>query len=545
MAAVQTSMYKLPAFYNESSTVELSNCMYSMKSYHDNDVSENLCNGDHGGELSSLEQRQENILKDLENLQNEVNSFASKLGVSLPSKDIPNVFCAGLDLKEVLQSDNDSLVEFRRTFQDMWSHLYGSTLVTMAAIKGHAIAGGCVLSLACDLSIMASGYRIGLPELALGLYLAPWMSGTLIKAVGHHTAEKIIYTAQVFSAEKAADIGLVDSVVPVNEVIPTVHEEMTKRLSIAGGEYLTCLRRLRVRDSARYNSSLVSVNIKDEVAVMKLDRKPVNSFSLEFLEEINTSLEALEQNNDVRGLILSSGLPKVFSAGLDLIKEIHNPDRQRLATYWRAFRNMFMNLYGSRLITIGAVNGHAIAGGCILASACDYRIMASNFTIGLNETAAVSSIYSFIYSVCKNLINLIGYRDAEKSALLGITFPSDVALAKGLVDKVVPQEQVIIEAHEEIKRWLVISGKKNWCVVSSQTKYKKRKEGRKTQRRKCIFFLDVGRVLTKKNIRGDFLKEMRETTEQDIQGFVSYILQESTQKAVQEQIDRISKKPKK
>ena len=73
-----------------------------------------------------------------------------------------------------------------------------------------------------------------------------------------------------------------------------------------GGEYLTCLRRLRVRDSARYNSSLVSVNIKDEVAVMKLDRKPVNSFSLEFLEEINTSLEALEQNNDVRGLILSS-----------------------------------------------------------------------------------------------------------------------------------------------------------------------------------------------------------------------------------------------
>jgi len=64
---------------------------------------------------------------------------------------------------------------------------------------------------------------------------------------------------------------------------------------------------------------------------------------------------------------------------------------------------------------------------------------------------------------------LIGYRDAEKSALLGITFPSDVALAKGLVDKVVPQEQVIIEAHEEIKRWLVISGKKNWCVVSSQS----------------------------------------------------------------------------
>lgn len=50
-------------------------------------------------------------------------------------QDIPNVFCAGLDLKEVIQSDKDRLVIFRRTFQKMWSSLYGSSLVTMAAIK--------------------------------------------------------------------------------------------------------------------------------------------------------------------------------------------------------------------------------------------------------------------------------------------------------------------------------------------------------------------------------------------------------------------------
>ncbi|EDO30022.1 predicted protein [Nematostella vectensis] len=81
--------------------------------------------------------------------------------------DLPNIFCAGLDLKEVLALRKSKLVTFRKTFQDMWSRLYGSRLVTMAAIKGHAIAGGCVLSLACDYSVMASDFRIGLPELSL------------------------------------------------------------------------------------------------------------------------------------------------------------------------------------------------------------------------------------------------------------------------------------------------------------------------------------------------------------------------------------------
>lgn len=64
------------------------------------------------------------------------------------------------------------------------------------------------------------------------------MSGTLINAVGQNMADKIIFTAQVFSSEKAADIGLIDSAVPSSEVIQKAHEEMTRRLSIRGGEKL-------------------------------------------------------------------------------------------------------------------------------------------------------------------------------------------------------------------------------------------------------------------------------------------------------------------
>lgn len=58
----------------------------------------------------------------------------------------------------------------------------------------------------------------------------------------------------------------------------------------------------------------------------------------------------------------------------------------------------------------------------------------------------------------QSLITLVGYREAEKAALLGVMFPGNEALKKGLVDKVVPQEEILSESHEEMKRWLKIPG---------------------------------------------------------------------------------------
>lgn len=46
----------------------------------------------------------------------------------------------------------------------------------------------------------------------------------------------------------------------------------------------------------------------------------------------------------------------MFSAGLDLIKEVHNPDPKRLAVFWRGFQEMWLQLYGSRLATIAVIN---------------------------------------------------------------------------------------------------------------------------------------------------------------------------------------------
>jgi len=60
--------------------------------------------------------------------------------------------------------------------------------------------------------------------------------------------------------------------------------------------------------------------------------------------------------------------------------------------------------------------------------------------------------------VSKTLVNLIGYREAEKASLLGSLFTSDVALSKGIVDKIVPKDVVVSESHKEMERWLKIPG---------------------------------------------------------------------------------------
>ena len=107
-------------------------------------------------------------------------------------------------------------------------------------------------------------------------------------------------------------------------------------------------------------------------------------------EAICSSIKEIEANPKIQSLILASSNPKIFSAGLD-IQELVEPDHKRLARFWNSLQQIFIDLYGSRLATVAAIQGHAPAAGCFLAMACDYRIMSAGNknhvpTIGLNET---------------------------------------------------------------------------------------------------------------------------------------------------------------
>ncbi len=130
--------------------------------------------------------------------------------------------------------------------------------------------------------------------------------------------------------------------------------------------------------------------VHEDIAILKMNRKPVSGLNKDFLTELNITLEKLENNASYRGVILTSANPGIFSAGLD-ITEMYQKSPEYTSAFWRSLQDFWMRLFSTNLATVAAINGHSPAGGCLMALSCDYRVMAQGkFTIGLNEVQLVS-----------------------------------------------------------------------------------------------------------------------------------------------------------
>lgn len=136
-------------------------------------------------------------------------------------------------------------------------------------------------------------------------------------------------------------------------------------------------------------------HIKDKkYAVFRLNRPPVNSLNLDFLTQLNIQLDKFEQSNDINGVILTSQIPNIFSAGLDIL-EMYQIKQDRGKQFWNTLQDFWIKLYGSNKVYIAALNGHSPAGGCLTAMCCDYRIMVKGpYKIGLNETQLVIKLFN-------------------------------------------------------------------------------------------------------------------------------------------------------
>ncbi|WP_116210668.1 enoyl-CoA hydratase/isomerase family protein [Streptomyces olivoreticuli] len=120
----------------------------------------------------------------------------------------------------------------------------------------------------------------------------------------------------------------------------------------------------------------------DGIAVLTLDHGPVNALDLELLTAVPTTLAAVA---DARAVVLT-GSGRSFSAGVDL-KRIVDGGPPYVEKFLPALSLAMLALFGHPRPVVAAVNGHALAGGCVLAAACDIRLM-SRGTIGLAELAA-------------------------------------------------------------------------------------------------------------------------------------------------------------
>lgn len=128
------------------------------------------------------------------------------------------VFAAGADVKEMSEMSYTQMVDRAAALQSAMSAVAQIPKPTVSAITGYALGGGCELALCTDFRVAGRGAMLGQPEILLGII--PGMGGTqrLPRLVGPARAKDLIFSGRFVDAEEAASIGLVDAVVPDEEV---------------------------------------------------------------------------------------------------------------------------------------------------------------------------------------------------------------------------------------------------------------------------------------------------------------------------------------
>jgi enoyl-CoA hydratase len=126
-----------------------------------------------------------------------------------------DAFCAGLNLKEVASLDQPGMARFLGTLERMVTALFEYPGPTIAWVNGHAIAGGCVVALACDhrLATPSPRVRIGLNEVPLGLQFPPRTWRMVRHRVPAHTIDRVVLEGGLHTPETALRLGLIDELV--------------------------------------------------------------------------------------------------------------------------------------------------------------------------------------------------------------------------------------------------------------------------------------------------------------------------------------------
>jgi enoyl-CoA hydratase len=133
-------------------------------------------------------------------------------------------FAAGADIKVMADLDSESVRPVVSSLGDAIEELESVPMITISAINGYALGGGLELALGTDFRFAAEDARLGQPEIKIGVF--PGAGGTqrLPRLVGAALARDLVYSGRQVDAEEALDAGLVDVVIPAEDVYPAAIE---------------------------------------------------------------------------------------------------------------------------------------------------------------------------------------------------------------------------------------------------------------------------------------------------------------------------------
>jgi len=185
---------------------------------------------------------------------------------------------------------------------------------------------------------------------------------------------------------------------------------------------------------ASHNFQAIQVERQGPVCSIVLNKPALNIIDFAMIQEILAALELAENDNAVRVIVFRGAGAKGFSAGVSV--QDHTPDR--IGEVIPAFGDIFRRLSRTEKVTVAAVHGFCFGGGLELVLMCDLVVAGENAQFGqpeikLGQIAPVGLIV---------LPHLIGYRKAAELLLTGSTIGAREAQSLGLVNRVVPPEEL-------------------------------------------------------------------------------------------------------
>jgi enoyl-CoA hydratase len=181
----------------------------------------------------------------------------------------------------------------------------------------------------------------------------------------------------------------------------------------------------------------------NHVAVMTLsDGKGLNVLRSDIVHDLDTEINEIKKAKDVYCLVLTGAGKKAFVAGAN-IAEMNGYNEAEMRSYISLGSKLFRKIELLEIPVIAAINGYALGGGCELACACDIRIASDTVTFSQPEVG-LGIIPG--YGGTQRLARIVGVGIAKELIFSGRNVKSAEALAIGLVNKVVPSDELLSEA---------------------------------------------------------------------------------------------------
>lgn len=186
----------------------------------------------------------------------------------------------------------------------------------------------------------------------------------------------------------------------------------------------------------------------DGLLIVTMAREKANALNSAMVDELKLAVEEAARNESVRALVLASAFAKVFSGGFD-IKEVFEYDRETMTEFFGRFIDLYEGMMLLPKPVIAAVNGHAFAGGAVLALAADKRVMSEGeFGFALNE---INIGLALPPGMARMAINAVGAQYARELALEGRTFTPAKALESGLACELAGPGQTLERAIKQAR----------------------------------------------------------------------------------------------